>query len=360
MGTLKVNGRIQALMPEGSEGIMQLIRTGSSIGESSITFWQGGINNTENVWGIGGGMHASGRVFTICSGIAKKNLLTMEPDTGDTWFNGSISSDGTITATSFIGDLSGNAATATKLKTSRTINGTSFNGSKNITTAKWGTARTITIGNGISKTVDGSGDVSWTLDEVTNCGNIWVNGISIGPTGVPSMGQSHGGYIDFHFNSNSSNKVGDYTSRMIEEEIDGVRGIDFRTANLFHNTINFTEKYGNGTKMKVLWTNTSGNFAAQTVSVNLSGYDYILITGFVSWDSTSPMLYGIVRNTTNQSAYLSTFGIDYWMHARQFFIRSNGVEFTSGYMRDSSNGNVYANWDGRSVPYQIIGIKIGS
>ena len=60
---------------------------------------------------------------------------------------------------------SGNAATATKLQTARTINGTSFNGSANITTNKWGTARNITIGN-TTKTIDGSGNISWTLREI--------------------------------------------------------------------------------------------------------------------------------------------------------------------------------------------------
>lgn len=59
----------------------------------------------------------------------------------------------------------GNANTATTLKTARTINGTSFNGSANITTANWGTARTLTIGNS-GKSVNGSGNVSWTLDEI--------------------------------------------------------------------------------------------------------------------------------------------------------------------------------------------------
>lgn len=61
--------------------------------------------------------------------------------------------------------ITGNAKTATTLATARTINGTSFNGSANITTANWGTARTITIGK-TSKSVNGSGNVSWTLAEI--------------------------------------------------------------------------------------------------------------------------------------------------------------------------------------------------
>ena len=54
---------------------------------------------------------------------------------------------------------------ADKLNTARTINGTSFDGSANITTANWGTARNITIGS-TTKSVNGSGNVSWSLSEI--------------------------------------------------------------------------------------------------------------------------------------------------------------------------------------------------
>lgn len=59
----------------------------------------------------------------------------------------------------------GNANAAVKLATARTINGTSFDGSGNITTTNWGTARTITVGN-TGKSVNGSGNVSWSLAEI--------------------------------------------------------------------------------------------------------------------------------------------------------------------------------------------------
>lgn len=49
--------------------------------------------------------------------------------------SGNSSFPGTVSASSFSGSLSGNASTATTLATARTINGTSFNGSANITTA---------------------------------------------------------------------------------------------------------------------------------------------------------------------------------------------------------------------------------
>lgn len=49
--------------------------------------------------------------------------------------NGKINSSDVISAPSFVGALTGNADTATKLKTARTINGVNFDGSANITVA---------------------------------------------------------------------------------------------------------------------------------------------------------------------------------------------------------------------------------
>jgi hypothetical protein len=61
--------------------------------------------------------------------------------------------------------ISGNAGSATKLQTARTINGTSFNGTANITTSYWGTARNFTIGN-TTRSVNGSGNVSWSFADI--------------------------------------------------------------------------------------------------------------------------------------------------------------------------------------------------
>ena len=81
-----------------------------------------------------------------------------------------------------ITSYSGNAATATKLATARSINGTNFDGSANITTANWGTARTITIGSK-GKSVNGSANVSWSLAEIgATVSNAWTAGTTAGPT----------------------------------------------------------------------------------------------------------------------------------------------------------------------------------
>lgn len=57
------------------------------------------------------------------------------------------------------------AAKASKLSTARKINNTAFDGSSDITTSLWGTARTLTIGS-TGKSVNGSANVSWSLDEI--------------------------------------------------------------------------------------------------------------------------------------------------------------------------------------------------
>lgn len=91
-----------------------------------------------------------------------------------------FSSDGTKTLTQILTGYSttdhthnyagsssagGSANSADKLATSRTINGTSFDGTTDITTTNWGTARNLTIGNK-TQSVDGSGNVSWSLSDM--------------------------------------------------------------------------------------------------------------------------------------------------------------------------------------------------
>lgn len=71
--------------------------------------------------------------------------------------------------------ITGNAATATKLQTARTINGTSFDGTANIVTAYWGTARTISLSGAVtgSASVNGSQNVTITT-HLTNDSGFWT------------------------------------------------------------------------------------------------------------------------------------------------------------------------------------------
>lgn len=87
-----------------------------------------------------------------------------------------VTLDGTQTITgvktfaeTIVGSVDGNAGTADKLKTAVNINGTSFDGSENITTDLWGAARNVTVADadatntGTSVSVDGSVDVTLKL-----------------------------------------------------------------------------------------------------------------------------------------------------------------------------------------------------
>ena len=56
-------------------------------------------------------------------------------------------------------------ASADRLTTARSINGTNFDGTANITTSYWGTARNFTIGN-TTRSVNGSGNVTWSFADI--------------------------------------------------------------------------------------------------------------------------------------------------------------------------------------------------
>lgn len=57
------------------------------------------------------------------------------------------------------------ATSADRLTTAHSINGTNFDGTANITTSYWGTARNFTIGN-TTRSVNGSGNVSWSFADI--------------------------------------------------------------------------------------------------------------------------------------------------------------------------------------------------
>ena len=136
----------------------------------------GALNFKANTWNKYGSNVAVGAINTAgtlaVKGLDGKTTIRLVPNgatdnNGVTWTANSAT-DSTISGTlngSFKGPLNGNAATTTKLQTARTINDTSFNGTANITTAKWGTARDITLGL-TKKSCDGSTNMAWTLTEI--------------------------------------------------------------------------------------------------------------------------------------------------------------------------------------------------
>lgn len=89
-----------------------------------------------------------------------------------------------VTSTSFVGALTGNASTATTLQTARTINGTSFDGSANITvTAAAGTLTGSTLASGVTAS---SLTSVGTLTGLTMGGNIAMGNNKITGLGTPT------------------------------------------------------------------------------------------------------------------------------------------------------------------------------
>lgn len=60
-------------------------------------------------------------------------------------------------------DIRNNSATSTKLQTARTINGTAFDGTQNITTAIWGSTRTISLTGAVTGSVSTNGGANITI-----------------------------------------------------------------------------------------------------------------------------------------------------------------------------------------------------
>src|SRR5574344_1041559 len=107
----------------------------------------------------------------------KANDSSVVHTTGDETIEGTKTFSSNI-----VGNLTGNAATSTKLQTTRTINGTNFDGSANITTVQWGTARNISItdGTNTSSAVSVNGSQAYSLNlpstiKATFVGNITGN-----------------------------------------------------------------------------------------------------------------------------------------------------------------------------------------
>lgn len=122
---------------------------------SNITLADGGIisiNKTNVTTALG---------YTPLESVDTSNFVTLD---------GTQSIGGKKTFTDIIyfnQQIQGNTISASKLQTARQINGTDFNGTANITTAKWGTSRNLTIGN-TTKAVDGSSNISWLINEIAD------------------------------------------------------------------------------------------------------------------------------------------------------------------------------------------------
>jgi hypothetical protein len=174
------------------------------IGQGSSNLWIG-ANETAGTHHIGSTYISSGDGETYISRLVNNTRTNYKVlDAGNTYVS---SNKGYINGAE-ITTITGNAATATTLQTTRTINGTNFNGSADITTSTWGTARNISISD-----ADG-----------TNTGDIVsVNGSENKTLKLPSTikasfnGTVNGYSISSTINSGTANRLAYYTSNGIDD-----------------------------------------------------------------------------------------------------------------------------------------------
>ena len=115
-----------------------------------------------------------------------------------------------------------------------------------------------------------------------------------------------------------------------------------------------------GVSMKSLWTNASptSNFATQTISLNLNGYEYVLVRYLYSTDYQSQNQIAIVK--VGGDAYLTFTGVastDIYLSQRTISVGSNSVAFGAPvYKTYASTSKPTAN-NKYCIPVEIIGIR---
>ena len=103
----------------------------------------------------------------------------------------------------------------------------------------------------------------------------------------------------------------------------------------------------------LLWTNTSPTtgFGAQTVQLDLSGYDDVEVEWIHNTNEQNKVLYN--RCKVGKSSFLFVTRVDIFLtQMRQLDANSNGIYF--GDCQLGSNATIYNN---HCIPYHIYGIR---
>lgn len=114
------------------------------------------------------------------------------------------SSDGGMGTWQQLARITDNVASATKLQTARTINGTLFDGTANITTAYWGTARTITLSGAVTGSASVNGSQNVTITTTYQTGSI--DGRYVGGNKTANHGSSGTAYTADSYSSTFARK----------------------------------------------------------------------------------------------------------------------------------------------------------
>jgi hypothetical protein len=237
----------------------------------------------------------SARTFTLPD-VSSSFFVMSE---GNQTINGNKTFNGTVSFGTAIGSINGNSATSTILQTSRTINGTSFNGSTDIVTENWGTSRTLTF----------SGDVIG-FDNINGGSNRTIN-LQLSNTGVTADKYNTAnvtvdakGRITAIEEGTAGTTANNGTLSMTTSG-SGISGSATFTADQATNstfTVNIISATTN-TGNTLVFRDASGNFSAGTITATLNG-------SASSVANTLTRGTGLTGNNYNGSA-ASTWAVSY-------------------------------------------------
>ena len=229
--------------------------------------------------------------------------------------NGKINAGDSITAPSFIGDLAGNAASATKLETARTINGVAFDGTKNITVAD--STKLPLAGGTMTGTIKSSVNTTTYLNG--NNGSAVVNSIAAGSAYVTLLRKKSTNGV-FTVNGYQGNFILGYTSDTTIEADNNTldKALYFGESGTLYPSINNSQNLGDSShKWKNVYATTftgalSGNASTATklaTARTINGVSFDGTKNITVADSTKlPLAGGTVTGMTyfNQGTSVKT------------------------------------------------------
>lgn len=315
-------------------------------------------NNSNGLCQLWGNVSGQYNVFNYRV-LAKTWRTATESTAIGTFYTSSITTAQTLPADSYVTitnlSLVNNTATSTKLQTARKINGTSFDGTSDITTSAWGATRTISLTGAVTGSVSTNGSGNITINTTYGTGNI----TNLDNRYLKKTGDTMNGTLSFHptYSSDASPKIystvsSGLTSLNFEVADDSNDRFVFRI-NYYNNTNNEDrERFiinWNGVTSKAPITAPSfkGNATSATqlqTSRKINGTSFNgtadIITSY--WGSTRTLTIGntgkSVNGSGNVSWSLSEIGAASSSHTHKYIVSRGTVTAESGTTNPSVSG----------------------
>lgn len=151
------------------------------------------------------GYNGATEINITCNYTKVDGTSTLTTYSSYTAGGGTVKKEITSSSNKIVANLQGNSDTATKLHTARTINGTSFDGTANIVTAYWGTARTISLSGAVTGSASVNGSQNVTITTTYQFGSI--DGRYVGGNKTANHGSSGTAYTADTYSSTFVNKA---------------------------------------------------------------------------------------------------------------------------------------------------------